>query len=117
VAVGCDGTAVNTGINAGVIRLMEQTLRKPLQWLICLLHANELPLRHLIQSLDGRTSGPQGFTGPIGKQLQECENLPIVEYQNIAVEIQSDNRSDLSTDQKYLLEIHQAVSIGFCKPS
>ena len=69
VAVGCDGTNVNTGRIGGVIRLLEEKYKKPLQWLVCLLHANELPLRHLLQHLDGSTSGPRAFSGPIGKAL------------------------------------------------
>jgi hypothetical protein len=30
---------------------------------------NELPLRHLIDKLDGKTSSKDGFTGPVGKLL------------------------------------------------
>jgi hypothetical protein len=66
VAVGCDGTVVNTGITGGVIRLLELELGRPLQWFICLLHANELPLRHLFLKLDGVTQGPRSMSGPIG---------------------------------------------------
>jgi len=44
LAVGCDGTNVNVGTNGGIIRLLEKRLNKPLQWIICLLHMNELPL-------------------------------------------------------------------------
>jgi hypothetical protein len=116
VAVGCDGTAVNTGANGGVIRLMEVHLSRPLQWLVCQLHANELPLRHLIEKLDGKTSGPRGFVGPIGKQLQKCETLPIANFQPIKVDIPFVDINDLSTDQKYLIDIHQAVSSGECNP-
>lgn len=70
IAVGCDGTNVNTGIKGGTIRLLEETLGRPLHWFICLLHANELPLRHLLQYVDGSTSGPKAFLGPIGRALQ-----------------------------------------------
>lgn len=42
-AIGCDGTNVNTGVIGGVIRCLEKHLDKPLQWLVCLLHNNELP--------------------------------------------------------------------------
>ena len=55
VAIGCDGTSVNTGFNGGVIRLIEEKLNKPLHWFIFQLHANELPLRHVVQKLDGKT--------------------------------------------------------------
>ena len=45
---GCDVTAVNTGIHNGALRHLEINLDKPVQLLVCLLHCNELPLRHLI---------------------------------------------------------------------
>lgn len=51
--VGCDGTVVNTGLKGGIIRLLETELKRPLQWFICQIHANELPLRHLMVQLDG----------------------------------------------------------------
>ena len=75
--VGCDGTAVNTGIRGGIIRLLEEALNRPLEWFVCQLHANELPLKHL----DGPTTGPQGFSSPIGKSLKNCEKLPIVDFE------------------------------------
>jgi hypothetical protein len=58
-SIGCDGTNVNTGNVGGIIVLIEKELQKPLQWLVCQLHANELPLRHLIKHLDGETCGPR----------------------------------------------------------
>ena len=73
LAIGCDGTNVNTGTNGALIVLMEEYLGRPLHWFICMLHANELPIRHLFSNLDGKTSGPRCFTGPIGKLLQNCE--------------------------------------------
>ncbi|ESN92992.1 hypothetical protein HELRODRAFT_165142 [Helobdella robusta] len=60
-AIGCDGTVINTGLTNGVIRQLELFIGRPLQWHICLLHTNELPLRHLIQFLDGKTSNPRCF--------------------------------------------------------
>src|SRR6218665_2185976 len=59
--VGCDGTNVNTGHTAGVIRRLEESFEHLVQWLVCLLHANDLPLRHLFEALDGATTGPRGF--------------------------------------------------------
>lgn len=64
----------------GAIRLMEDELDKSLQWLVCLLHCNELPLRALLLHLDGKTAGPSQFKGPIGKLLDGCEKLPIVKF-------------------------------------
>ena len=107
-AIGCDGTVVNTGCKNGVIRLLEGRLNKPLQWLICLLHSNELPLSHLVQHLDGRTYGPTQFAGPIGKALKHCQELPVVAFKKIACDILTVTNEDLSTDQQYLLDIYNS---------
>ena len=57
---------------AGVIRRLEESFNHPLQWLVCLLHANELLLRHLFETLDGANTGPQGFSGS-----SKADNLQI----------------------------------------
>ena len=67
--VGTDGTASMTGKYIGCIRSLEKLLNKPLQWVICLLHTNVLPLRHVFKMLDGTTKSPDSFSGPIGKSL------------------------------------------------
>lgn len=113
-ALGCDGTAVNTGQKGGVIRLLETKLGKPFHWFICQLHANELPLRHLIENLDGKTGGPRGFVGEMGKKLEGCEKLSVVEFEKIPSDLPTVDRNVLSTDQKYLYDIHHAVSSGDC---
>lgn len=69
VAIGCDGTNVNTGCDGGVIRLLELHCNRPFHWFVCQLHMNELPLHHLLIHIDGVTLGPNSFTGPIGKSL------------------------------------------------
>ncbi|CAH1968197.1 unnamed protein product [Acanthoscelides obtectus] len=109
IAIGCDGTNVNTGKNGGIIRLFERKLQKPLQWIVCLLHMNELPLRHLFLHLDGCTSGPKSFSGPLGKALETCEQLPIRKFQPIEGEMLPEMAKDLSTDQQYLHNIVTAV--------
>ena len=77
--VGCDGTASMTGHKSGFIRCLEVLLKRPLQWSICLLHCNELPLRHVFKFLDGSSTGPNTFDGPIGKQLDQCvTDWPVV---------------------------------------
>ncbi|KAK2578324.1 hypothetical protein KPH14_012625 [Odynerus spinipes] len=87
VCVGCDGTATNTGCKGGAIRYLEQQLGRLLQWLICLLHANELPLRHLFTTLDGSTSGPREYSGPIGKALVSCESKSVVTFASMPTNI------------------------------
>lgn len=118
VAIGCDGTCVNTGVRGGVIRHMELILRRPLQWFVCQLHANELPLRHLFTHLDGTTTGPRSFTGEIGKSLEECEKKPVVSFKAIKCTLcEVTNKKDLSTDQLYLMEICEAINCGHCSQS
>ncbi|GBM87549.1 hypothetical protein AVEN_107199-1 [Araneus ventricosus] len=95
---------------------MELDLNRPLQWCICLLHTNELPLRHLLNSLDGATTGPTEFCGPIGKAIKTCEELPVAPFSSINVENMPDNidRMVLSNDQQYLYDICLAISRGEC---
>ncbi|KAG7161769.1 hypothetical protein Hamer_G007414, partial [Homarus americanus] len=63
----------------------------------------------LNQDLDSKTTGPMGFTGPVGKQSNDCEKLQITEFDAIpSPDIDKDDE-ELSTDQKYL-----AVSSGSC---
>ena len=52
LAIGCDRTVVNTGNKNWIIAKVEKYVGCPLQHLICLLHLNELPLRHLLKELD-----------------------------------------------------------------
>ncbi|GBM97075.1 hypothetical protein AVEN_134364-1 [Araneus ventricosus] len=62
VVIGCDGTGVNTGWKKGVIRRIEKSVGRPLQWAICRLHFNDLQSRQLFQHLDGNTSGPKSLS-------------------------------------------------------
>ena len=89
--VGCDGMNVNTRQMAGVIQQLEESFNHSLQWLICLLHANELALHHLFEAVDGATSCPCGFFGCMEKQL-----LTYNEQTSILIET---NDSDQTTVQ------------------
>ena len=74
--VGADSTNLNTGGKEGAIALLEQLLGRRLVWSICLLHTNELPLRHLIATLDGPTGSGNTLTGPAGCLLPGTQSLP-----------------------------------------
>jgi hypothetical protein len=77
-------TNVNTGKNNGAIRLLELKLGRPLQWSICQLHLNELSFRHLFMHLDGGTSGPNSYKGPIGLAIKDdLRQLPIVKLKKM----------------------------------
>ena len=51
VAIECDDTIVNTGLRGAFLDCLKTILRS--RCIVCLLHANELPLRHLLVHLDG----------------------------------------------------------------
>jgi hypothetical protein len=115
--IGSDGTNVNTGWKGGVIRLIEIRLGKPLQWSVCLLHFNELPLRALLKTLDGQTRGPYTFAGPIGSLLHDCEKAAVVDFEAIETDLPQIDASELSTDQQYLYQICNAIKEGNCTAS
>lgn len=64
---------VNADPKGSVFTVLEYKLGRLLQWFIYQLLAKELPLRHLIQKLDSKTTVPQSFTGEIGKNHHDCE--------------------------------------------
>ena len=112
--VGSDGTAVMTGKSKGFIALLETLLGRLLQWVICLLHLNELPLRHVFQNLDGVISGPDVFSGPIGRQLNGAvSKWKVVKFKSIRNPkfsvIPNSLMDDLSSDHYQLT--------GFALPS
>ena len=113
-AIGSDGTPVNTGHSGGTITFLEQSLGHSLQWFICLLHFNELSLKHIIKKVYGIAQGPNVFGGSITKTLKNCESLPIVKFKAIPTVLPEIDYEDLSTDQKYLWEIANAISTGIC---
>ena len=41
---------------------------RPLAWLICLMHMIEIIFHDLFFAIDGKPSGPETYTGPIGKK-------------------------------------------------
>ena len=93
--IGCDGTNFITGINGGLIKLMEHYLERQLHWNICMLHTNELPLRHLFSNLDENISVPRCFTGPNGKPLHNCEKSSVENFTHVEVPAIVTNATDL----------------------
>lgn len=98
----------------GVICRLERQFGRALHWCVCLLHFNELPLRHLFVHLDGETKGPKAYTGEIGVLLVECEKRPIRNFKKIVSDDMPVflNFTDLSVDQRYLYELVHAIQTG-----
>ena len=101
-----------------MIRKMELHLGRKLVWLICNLHTNELPLRHLIIDLNGPTVSDSKFSGPIGKLLHSVTDLEIdPNFNKISVgppliKLPEEVIQDLSTDQHYGYKIVCAIRDG-----
>ena len=70
-----DSTNTNTGWRGGTHAHLERLLGRRLYWGICNLHTNELPLRHLITTLDGPTSSAEGFMGPVCSLLSRVNEM------------------------------------------
>ena len=112
--LGCDSTRVNSGRTNGVMKRIENSLDRNLMRVLCALHTNELPLRHLFEAVDGKTSGKESWTGPIGKLLAKVLELPldpnftVIESGDLP-DLSEDEIRDLSTDQKYLYRILKII--------
>ncbi|GBO37320.1 hypothetical protein AVEN_201199-1 [Araneus ventricosus] len=118
--IGCDGANVNTVWKGGVIRLLETYVGRQLQWNICMLHANELPLRHHILEMDACTKRPYSYSGAIGLLLKDCEKTPVVKFCQIECALQPLDLKDikkLRTNQQYLYRICLAIKKGSCSSS
>ena len=68
-----------SGNDGGLLTHLEKLIGRKCFWTICMLHTNELPLRHLIANLDGPTNSKNGFKGPIGKLLSKVNKLKRLE--------------------------------------
>ena len=73
----------------------------------CQLHANELNMRHLFESIDGKTSGPNLFKGEIGKCLTgDIHHKLVASYESVSGKIPHINElviKDLSSDPESIL--------------
>jgi hypothetical protein len=121
-AIILDNTPTNTGHTGGLGAQLEKKLGRKLHMIGCALHMNELPLRHLMTTLDGKAQSATQWTGPIGKQLEK-EDLhirPPVAFQPVETSVvlpPEEVLQDLSNDQRLLLEYMLGVSCGTVKES
>ena len=121
--IGSDGTATMTGPYNGAIRCLEELLGRPLQWAVCLLHCNELPLRHIFITIDGKTESPETFCGKIGKELSGCmSEWPIADFKAISNPhfplLPNEVVDDLSADSALCLQDMLGCDFGWpwCRP-
>ncbi len=86
-----------------------------------MLHLNELPLRHLFKHLDGATTGPNTYKGPIGSAIvNDLRFLPVISFKKVSgrvLKLPAHVISGFTGDQKYLYELCRAVQKGIVSPS
>ena len=117
-----DSTNANTGWRGGSHAHLEKLLGRKLYWAICNLHTNELPLRHLIEILDGPTSSDKGFSGPVCSLLSKVEqmeynpNFKGIPEGEALISIPEEVIEKMSTDQKTCYKLVQAVKAGTLPP-
>ncbi|GBL88715.1 hypothetical protein AVEN_195687-1 [Araneus ventricosus] len=115
IFLGCDSRVVSTGVINGIIRRLELKLQRPIQWIICLFHFNELPLQYLLEYIHGKTSVTSSYTRDIGRNLKGCERLPLASFNSTTeYDLLVIDSTNLSCDQKYLLDICTVISSGVC---
>ena len=89
-------------------------INRPLQWLVCVLHLNELLLKHLFEKLDGPTSGPESYTGPLGKLIggKGLVRTPLVNFEPIPTKIEEVDYDLDNNDTKLFYRLSFFVSEG-----
>ncbi|XP_065684537.1 uncharacterized protein LOC136096891 [Hydra vulgaris] len=126
--IGGDSTNSMTGSgkNGDLLSNLEQLVGRKLFWSICMLHCNELLLRHIIVELDGPTNLKDGLTGPIGKALfkvnsiKRLETGEPIEQLELLIEIPEKVLKTMSTDAALCYKLVQCLStakmdINLCK--
>jgi len=83
------GVKVNTGENGSAIWLVEEYFHRSMKLFVCMLHANELPLRYLFEQLDGLTTGPKSYSGPVANLCKDADCTIFKRYNVIYVRLAS----------------------------
>ena len=117
--IGGDSTSSNTGWKEGAIHHIEVAKGEKVLWDICMLHTNELPLRHVMKNLGMETSGANSFVGELGDLIKDDvhlyevdEKFEVLEFGHELRDIPDSIVEDLSTDQKYFYKIVKMVLSG-----
>jgi hypothetical protein len=117
-AIVLDNTPTNTGWKSGLVVKLEEILERNLHTIGCTLHQTELPLRALFKKLDGVTTGPRNFSGPLGQRCSEdIHDEPQVQFEAIETPIiegyiPDEVLQDLSHDQRLLYEYCKGIGLG-----
>lgn len=118
IAIGCDGAPTNTGSKGGIIWFLENHLKRPVHWIVCMIHLNEIAFNKMFVGEDGKTKSGNKYSGPIGSKLgDEIRTRKIVRFDRVTLgDMPPRDANKLRDDQKYLLDIATAVDSGECSP-
>ena len=122
LVLGGDSTNSMSGWKGGSIALVEKQLNIKAYWVICQVHTNELPLRHLIEKLDGKTTSRDGFSGPICKMLSTVNTVerkltfPAIPLLEPLVDIPDKIVAEMSQDAKLSYRLVKAMALGELTP-
>lgn len=115
LAIGGDGSAVNTRNKGSVFPSIELFCKKSLHWgFVCKLRGNELPFRHVMRHLDGDTTSPKSYFVPIGKQLHNCDFQLLMSLRRLIPQFLLHTKLFGAQTRDYLLDIWTGVKNGFC---
>ena len=79
-----DGCSKMTGWRNGTWACFERMIGHPVQRIVCFLHHTEKPFAALFKHYDGKTTGPNSFSGPIGSEITEdVWKLEVVEFERL----------------------------------
>ena len=101
---------------------VEVLLKRKLLRVVCTLHLNELPLRHVFIEIDGPTDSKNTFKGAIGKLLPKVEEFDFnPRFKKVTdgpglPSISENVAADLSSDQRLLYSAFQSVRTGVIRP-
>ena len=120
-AILTDGCAKMTGWKAGTCAMLEEELKTPLHRFVCFLHHLELPFGKVFEFYDGPTTGPESFSGPIGKTIMTdiwklpVVNFAVIENQALLLDIKSLPKEVFGTfnkDHQYIIRMVEAILTG-----
>lgn len=107
------------GLRRGIVQAVEMKIGRPLHWIVCLFHLNEIPFKEIFMSLDGCTKSGKEYIGPISKKLNTAHTLPVVNFEKIPLRNMPEfsnvlDEDKISSDQVYLYLIAKVIASGHC---
>ena len=116
-----DGCSKMGGHKTGCHAELEELLGERAQRVFCMSHMIERPYVKLFEMHDGKTTGPESWSGEIGQVIvTDVWNLPVVNYEafpnptllNLLESMAKEVLSQLKHDYIYLLEMGRALMTG-----